>query len=456
MATPPAQTSALATQARRAYVDFLLQGVGPVVTNVTEGARSLANQAADPETSQKRRNLAMDLPKSCTRWQNAMVTALRSASFSLGSGGPVTLEVAGAGRTAAKSGEFSLVDDDTIEREILSSRLALAMMDKASWEFTDLRSRISVLEQREEMDAHDVLRPHVLASFVIDAWRAATLDLDAWRTLQPLLHDEFTHFVEEAYHECNRWLLDHGVRPEIDLRPFIKRTGSALPSGPSSGPAPLGGASASAGLPGQAVGEETRLMTRTSGLPAHGSQHAEAVLGRLNRLIGRQVPEFSSSTIMQPSPALKAAISEAQHTLTQHLSAPSARGRDRGTAPPVISTPALLQELQQRKQALKQAASTPVERATIEIVALLFQSILTEERIPAAVRVWFARLQMPVLRVAVSEPDFFATIDHPARKLIDRMGACVMGFDATTRAVGDALEKEIKRVVQVVEAYPDT
>ena len=121
-----------------------------------------------------------------------------------------------------------------------------------------------------------------------------------------------------------------------------------------------------------------------------------------------------------------------------------------------VSTPALLEELNQRKQALKQAATTPVERATIEIVALLFQSILTEERIPPAVRVWFARLQMPVLRVAVSEPDFFATIDHPARRLIDRMGSCVMGFDSTSRAVGDILGKEIKRVVQVVEAYPDT
>ena len=54
-------------------------------------------------------------------------------------------------------------------------------------------------------------------------------------------------------------------------------------------------------------------------------------------------------------------------------------------------------------------------------MALLFQSILTEDRIPASERVWFARLQMPVLRVAVSEPDFFATIDHPARRLIDRM-----------------------------------
>jgi len=69
-------------------------------------------------------------------------------------------------------------------------------------------------------------------------------------------------------------------------------------------------------------------------------------------------------------------------------------------------------------------------------------------------------LQMPVLRVAVTEPDFFATIDHPARRLIDRMGACVMGFDsagqAGSKSAGEALDKEVKRIVQVVEAYPDT
>jgi hypothetical protein len=35
----------------------------------------------------------------------------------------------------------------------------------------------------------------------------------------------------------------------------------------------------------------------------------------------------------------------------------------------------------------------------------MFQSILAEERIPfSAVRVWFARLQMPVLRVAWPSP----------------------------------------------------
>ena len=113
------------------------------------------------------------------------------------------------------------------------------------------------------------------------------------------------------------------------------------------------------------------------------------------------------------------------------------------------------QDLRQRTGELKKKAPPPTEKATIEIVALMFQSILAEERIPPAVRVWFARLQMPVLRVALAEPEFFGTLEHPARQLIDRMGSCVMGFDAAAIS-GSALETEIKRVVQVIEQYPET
>ncbi len=111
--------------------------------------------------------------------------------------------------------------------------------------------------------------------------------------------------------------------------------------------------------------------------------------------------------------------------------------------------------LRERTSSLKKQASTSAEKAIIEIVALMFQSILAEERIPASIRVWFARLQMPVMRVALFEPEFFSTLHHPARKLIDHMGSCVLGFDS--RAIsGSALESEIKRVVQVIEQYPDT
>ena len=453
----PANPTALAQQARRSYAEGLLTGMPAVVQAVDQGTRILVSQVVDPKLAMKRRELVPDLQKAAPFWLQSMTTMLRASLQSglLSASRPGDLPSPG-GRAAAK---LSLVDDDTIEDEILTSRLALAMMDRASWEFTDLCSRMNVLESRDELDAHDILRPQSLARIVTTAWRAAGLSLDMWRMLQTVLHEEFAHFAEEGFHETNRLLIERHVLPEVDLRPFIRRTRATHRNFQPTTHAPAGFTQPSGNSSGDGrgeVGEETRMMTRAGGLQPRGSGHAEAVLDRLNRLVGRHLPEFvvTAHAPAPASPGLRAAISDAQQGIANRLSG-GGSGAAR-TRPDAVSTPALLEELNNRKQALKQAAATPVERATIEIVALLFQSILTEERIPSAVRVWFARLQMPVLRVAVGEPDFFATVDHPARRLIDRMGSCVMGFDATTRAIGDALEKEIKRVVQVVEAYPDT
>ena len=457
----PANPTALAQQARRSYVEGLLSGLPSVVQGVDRGARLLVGQVAEPMVAMKRRELVPDLQKATPLWLQGMTSMLRGARQT----GMVSATHPGdLPLTASRHAKLSLVDDDTIEHEIISSKLALSMMDRSSWEFTDLRSRMNSLEGRDELDTNDVLRPHVFARIVTASWRAAGLSLDVWRQLQGVLHEELAHFAEEGYHETNRFLLERNVLPEVDLRPFIRRSHGVYTGGlTQSGHGSTGSFVATSGAGnsggdsrrGDGVGEETRMMTRAAGL-ARGMNHAEAVLGRLNRLVGRQLPGFGvtqQDRPLMPAPRLKNAINDAQQGIVNRIAAAQhARTLSGGQ----VSTPALLEELNQRKLALKQAASTPVERATIEIVALLFQSILTEERIPTAVRVWFARLQMPVLRVAVSEPDFFATVDHPARRLIDRMGSCVMGFDATTRAVGDILEKEIKRVVQVVEAYPDT
>jgi hypothetical protein len=454
MATSAASLN-LATQARRLYTEHLLRGLPPLAKAVIDSARNLLDKPAPHVAQMRRRDMLQSLMKGGgDAWQRGVGKGLRYAfehGVSASRAGDMALPTAGTGMAP-----LALVDDDTIEREILTSRLALAIMDRASWEFTDLRSRVAKLEQRAELDPHDMLRAHVLARVAVDAWRVHGHGLEEWRELQAALHEEFAHLAEEAYHEANAFLLAQGVMPEVDLRRLIRRA----QHGPST--AGLTTVSGELGVATRSllraggdadsgrVGEETRLMTRASLLPRSG-EHAEAVLGRLNRLVGRQVPAFGASTRPQGmSPKLSVAIEQAQQGIRQRV----ARQTEHGGA--VVTTPALLEELHQRKQQLKSAAATPEERATIEIVALLFQSILTEERIPAAVRVWFARLQMPVLRVAVTEPDFFATVDHPARRLIDRMGACVLGFDSATQQVGDALEREIKRVVQVVEAYPDT
>ncbi len=466
-------SSQLASQARRHYTEELVKGLAALVQATVDGARGLLDKPSEHTVFHRRRDMVQGLMNGAQGWHRGIVSGLRQALAGGGSSAVKTSDLPPPG--GAFGAGLSLVDDDTIELEIVTSRLALAIMDRASWEFADLRSRVAHLEGRAELEPHDLLRAHVLARIVFEAWRASGQTLEAWRELQPVLHEEFSLLVEEAYHETNRWLAENKVLPDVDLRPFIRRSrthpnanpgsiwhsqaGQLQESGASSTPAAgYGYSSATGSYPGtgnlmRGVGDETRMMTRAAPL-TRNRDHAEALLGRLNRLVGRHVPSFAPSTRpgVPVSPGLARAIENAQVGIRQRLSPGVARGG--GDA--VVTTPVLLEEMHQRKQVLKKAAASPEERATIEIVALLFQSILTEERIPATVRVWFARLQMPVLRVAVSEPDFFATVDHPARRLIDRMGACVMGFDTAAQGVGGALEKEIKRIVQVVEAYPDT
>ncbi|MBW8845896.1 MAG: DUF1631 family protein [Burkholderiales bacterium] len=509
-----ARNQALATQARRVYLEALVRGMTPLVAAIGQGAGNLLSQGAPHAVMLARRDAVQAWHKLGPNWQMAVVGALRHAALHGVSDNAREHDAA----APAQSQKMSLVDDSTIEREITSSRLALVMMDRATWEFTDLRTRMQALEAHDDLEPLDLLRAHVIARIALDAWTRVGLDTNVWQLLHHELHEEFAQLISEAYHETNRWLIAQKVLPEVDLRPFIRRTAqaavaaTAAASGTPAAPAPPAPVS-----PVSSVSSGLAPLSTPSGsgdLPAprsKASSQAEEVMAQLQRVLARHVPGFPVTKSQVParpgggkpslaglgapaarpaggaapsleaagtrpsladappasvpaSPRLMGAIKHAQESLQRRPAVSGSGGGVGGDS--IHSAPRALEEIGARnqafKQVLKQAASTPAERATIEIVAMMFQSILTEERIPATVRVWFARLQMPVLRVAVSEPDFFAAADHPARRLIDRMGACVMGFNTVSHASGgerasnDALEREIKRVVQVVEAYPDT
>jgi len=496
--TDTARNKALASQARRIYVEALVRGMAGVVQSLNEAAALLLQQGAEHPVMMARRDGVQSWNRLGPAWSVGVVNGLRHAAVygvlegsragvnaSTGTASPAAPKAA-AGEAPGGGAGLSLVDDDTIEREITASRLSLAMMDKATWEFTDLRTRMQVLERQDDLASSDLLRANVVAKLILDAWARSGLGVSEWQMLRVCLHEEFSLLLGEAYHEVNRWLISQSVLPEVDLRPFIRRalnTGGAL-AGSGHAMAPT--------APGAQIRASSGLADARGTGPAHGqarpvqspsSSQADEVLQLLQRIVGRQVPAFARSSqaagaqggalsnfaqtgtpsgqALEAAPRLNAAIKHAQQAMQEQASPLDLNlSSDVAQLPPA---PQLLEDLQQRnhsvKQVLKQAADTPAERATIELVAMMFQSILMEDHIPAAVRVWFARLQMPVLRVAVSEPDFFATTDHPARQLIDRMGSCVMGFSSSSgnaNVAGDPLEREIKRVVQVVEAYPDT
>ena len=200
----------------------------------------------------------------------------------------------------------------------------------------------------------------------------------------------------------------------------------------------------------EGASDETRMMTASTPL-ARARSRALGVMGQLKRLlVGSSEGNFDTEVQALPSPALAAAIAPQPRPVSDHFGGDTIL---EDFSPAGVAKVAV--ELRRTTAELKGKAETKNEKAIIEIVALMFQAILQEDRIPPGVRVWFARLQMPVLRVALADPDFFSTLNHPARLLIDRMGSCVMGFDDNS-VNSNVLQAEIKRVVQVIEQYPET
>jgi len=167
----------------------------------------------------------------------------------------------------------------------------------------------------------------------------------------------------------------------------------------------------------------------TQGTPlARARSRAQGVIGQIRRMfVSHAGGDFTNTAQQQaPSPALAAAIAPPRAGQAPAYAENGTLYEDYSPA----GVARVAGDLREKTAELKKKAETKNEKATIEIVALMFQAILAEERIPPGIRVWFARLQMPVLRLALEDPDFFGTTTHPARLLIDRMGSCVMGFDA--------------------------
>ena len=542
---PPATGARLARQAREQFVARAQAAIAPMHQAIRSRLGELVETSSSSREMQERRDAMMDFDRKGQAWAQGTVRAWQKAVV------PPTATA----RTRPDSGALELIGDEVMERKILSSRLALTIGEKATWELNDLRLRMQYLEGGDELAGADVLRPEALCQLLVEQWSAAELTAEAWALVQDVIQRHLLEHVPQAYKLTNEFLVGQGVMRDIDLSKRVRRAvsspggrkppdsepGSAMATDPGgwSGTGPGGGHSQGPGQGGggggggngagagagtgtrvgaghdsrgtgsgaaaggggggysyrdgaggqgragaggtqggrgngqqgsfdsEAAGgprsqpgaqgrggvhDETRLMTSSPPL-ARARARASGVLGQLKRLLTDRVAGFDNPP-SRPSPALAEAFS--QHS-TQ-IQATQAQGAVTEHDIVVYDDAAVQQvavEMRRRTGELKKKAETPNEKAIIEIVALMFQSILAEERIPAAVRVWFARLQMPVLRVAIGEPEFFGSLDHPARQLIDRMGSCVMGFDAASIG-GSALEVEIKRVVQVIEQYPET
>ena len=420
--------------------------MGELGERVQERLTLLLDEAGTSRDKQYRRDVWTLYKNARPVWVNATLGAWQAA---LSSSTNPSLPP----KTSPRIDELALVGAETVEHTIIASRLAREVREPFSHLLEELTLRIRSVEGGEQLQAQDILLPDVPLLLMVEQWSASGMALDHWTLIAELVLQHWTDRLKTAYTNCNEFLAEQGVAPLPELKDKIKRSPEAAHVAPRAASEPS--------RHGLSQSSDLTPISHAVKRPTQGA----GILEQLKRLLTRHGGPGPGVGVGVGSGAVTHTGADAPQTSSPRLAAALAQAQQQARTvifdDTVVETlsPDMMRRvtdrLREQTTQIKQKAETFYEKATIEVVALMFQSILAESRIAPAIRVWFARLQMPVLREALDDATFVGDPDHPARRLIDRMGSCVLGFHASDISAR-AMEAEIKRVVQVIEQYPET
>ena len=93
---------------------------------------------------------------------------------------------------------------------------------------------------------------------------------------------------------------------------------------------------------------------------------------------------------------------------------------------------------------------THIDQNTIELLARIFDYVFNDPSIPLEIKNLIGQLQIPTLKVALMDKDFFFKDNHPARVLIDTLAKSSVFFN-TDASAEDPLFQMIEEIVEKVQ-----
>ena len=102
------------------------------------------------------------------------------------------------------------------------------------------------------------------------------------------------------------------------------------------------------------------------------------------------------------------------------------------------------------REELIQASSGKLDHMVIDVVGSLFDQILSDSRVPPQMAREIARLQLPVLRVALNDATFFSTRRHPVRRFVNRIASLACAFDDFNEGPGAQFLGRVRKLVDEI------
>lgn len=356
---------------------------------------------------------------------------------------------------------LSLVDDSQVEAQLHADRLGLAIQHSCEWELRELNAYMgSLLDLPHADQERNPLRPSVIGRAMAAAIETVTDRAELHKLLAAELTRGFTAAMPKAYSEVVASLRSAGLQPvSLSVRTsmgpghdlgrntsgYDTRAGS-LDSGRGGAPAPE---PEPLGLPsehGELHSERARL-----GADGFASSSGRAGLssvrgGGSGTLIGEVDAQLMG--LIRRLAALNSAADSAAAGGGDSLrgSVFASGSFPPGTVPP---SPNLIQA---HRDELRQASTGALDHMVIDVVGSLFEQILSDPKVPPQMARQLARLQLPVLRVALGDASFFSSRRHPVRRFVNRIASLAVAFDDLAEGPGKRFLEHVRDLVQDIVA----
>jgi hypothetical protein len=308
--------------------------------------------------------------------------------------------------------------------------------------------------------------------------------------------------LSTLYSTLNNLLINHGILPEIDYSAYVPhysspenhtpqpqnetppqgQTGAPMghqgrqgysggaPSYAPTGGMPGGGAQSApyGGSAGQAGGPVSRRPFG-SGMPGYQAPHqaapggaagSAAAMGPAGQAYSAGVPvgkvrqsieNFMGGSYADVSPEGDDNFYSQRQVMTAltHLQAPV--HEDLRQTPLVFDAEqikkAVLSSIGEAEGGAVTKSVHQVSEKTIDFIKLIFDGIIEEDSITDEIKTLLLSLQIPVIKAAMLDSEFFVDDQHPARQLLDKIAEAGVGVTEHTDPVYIDIEKIVRKLL---------
>tara|TARA_R110001592_G_scaffold52511_9_gene160712 strand:+ start:849 stop:3350 length:2502 start_codon:yes stop_codon:yes gene_type:complete len=352
---------------------------------------------------------------------------------------------------------LSILKDDELEVSVALEGMISRLRNTASGQLDDLHKRLeSQVSTNDLKTKHTPAGPEVLC----DAFAFASSELDVDLKAKLIIFKLFEKYVlsemPTVYQHANQTLVQLGVLPNLKKQRFINNASLANP--------------ASNNQQGRQNNQSSNSNEYMNFEPVNSGQNVP-VLGKEQCITEGQFEQIR--TLMHSgSPTHEANQGNNQNfdpvsgsnivflnqdqiisTLSQQQFSQSANTSENvGCYQPVDFRSLIANAYvgSDGDQADKKIKYDEIDNDIINLVSMLFDFILDDRQLQSSMKVLIARLQIPILKVALIDKSFFDRGGHPARKLLNEMASAAIGWTEKNTGKLDRLKDKIESVVERV------